>query len=85
MLSDLVLNKGEIIVTLSGSSTGLEPYNGQDLNIGFVVAVCVTSDKTQEGDYVLFDSNGVIPFLIISGTPFYLLNENNVKLRELPT
>lgn len=83
-LSDLILSKGQIIVILSsGSSTGLvPPEGGQALNFGTVQKVYDTSDKTTVGQNVVFNPDEAIQFMIISGTTFYVINEDNIRIKE---
>jgi len=80
-LSDLILNTGEVVVVLSTSELGIAP-DGVALNFGSVQLVNQLSDKTIVGQSVWFDIGKATPFMIISGTTFYRLNESDISARE---
>lgn len=82
-LSDLILAKGKVIVLLSESiNEVVTAEGGIALNFGIVQRVYETSDKTTVGDSVLFDINKSIPFMIISGNVFYLIDETDIQFTE---
>lgn len=82
-LSDLILPKGKVVVLLSESINDVvTAEGGTDLNFGSVQRVYETSDKTTVGDSVLFDINKSIPFMIISGNVFYLIDETDIQFTE---
>lgn len=82
-LSDLILNKGQVIVSLSSSVTGLVPTEGgQALSFGYIQKVNDLSSHTV-GTYVMFNIENSIPFQIISGTIFLLINEIDIQLTEI--
>lgn len=82
-LTDLVLKKGEVIVILSNSVLGLAA-NGQALNFGTVQAINDLCDTTSIGASVLFDITKALPFMIISGTTFYKVMEDDISFTETP-
>ena len=82
-LSDLILPKGKVVVLLSESINDVvTAEGGTTLNFGSVQRVYETSDKTTVGDSVLFDINKSIPFMIISGNVFYLIDETDIQFTE---
>ena len=82
-LSDLILPKGKVVVLLSESINDVvTAAGGTALNFGSVQRVYETSDKTTVGDSVLFDINKSIPFMIISGNVFYLIDETDIQFTE---
>lgn len=82
-LSDLILPKGKVVVLLSESINDVVTAEGGiALNFGSVQRVYETSDKTTVGDSVLFDINKSIPFMIISGNVFYLIDETDIQFTE---
>lgn len=82
-LSDLILAKGKVVVLLSDSiNEVVTAEGGIALNFGIVQRVYETSDKTTVGDSVLFDINKSIPFMIISGNVFYLIDETDIQFTE---
>ena len=82
-LSDLILPKGKVVVLLSESTNDVvTAEGGTALNFGSVQRVYETSDKTTVGDSVLFDINKSIPFMIISGNVFYLIDETDIQFTE---
>jgi hypothetical protein len=82
-LSDLILPKGKVVVLLSESINDVvTAEGGTALNFGSVQRVYETSDKTTVGDSVLFDINKSIPFMIISGNVFYLIDETDIQFTE---
>jgi hypothetical protein len=80
-LSDIILPAGQAIVTLSSSSLSLAA-NGIALNFGTVQRVNQISDKLVVGQSIMFDKGKAIPFMIISGTTFFLINEDDITLYE---
>lgn len=81
-LSDLKLKKGEVIVVLSDSTSGIVSA-GVALNFGTVQKVNDLCDTTSVGALVLFDVSKAIPFMIISGTVFYTVNEQDISYSEI--
>ena len=82
-LSDLILPKWKVVVLLSESINDVvTAEGGTALNFGSVQRVYETSDKTTVGDSVLFDINKSIPFMIISGNVFYLIDETDIQFTE---
>lgn len=80
-LSDLILNKGEVVVVLSASINGVTSA-GVALNFGIVQKVNDLCDTTQVGASVQFDISKAIPFMIISGQIFYRVNEKDISFTE---
>ncbi|MES2287382.1 MAG: hypothetical protein V4547_16940 [Bacteroidota bacterium] len=80
-LSDIILKAGECIVIKSDSTLGLAP-NGVALNFGSVQAVNELSHKTSVGQSIMFDESKATPFMIISGTTFYLVKEDDITFYE---
>jgi len=81
-LSDIIIPAGKCIVVLSSSTLSIVP-NGSALNFGSVQSVNQLSDKTTVGMSILFDINKATPFIIISGTTFYLVDEADVQFNEI--
>lgn len=81
-LSDLILNKGEVIVILSSSYYDIVPAEGgKALSFGSIQRVSDLSDYTV-GNVVMFDIKNATPFMIISGQTFYIVNEENIRFTE---
>ena len=80
-LSDIILNKGEVIVIPSASLLGLEP-DGIALTFGTVQSVNELCDTVTVGDSVWFDIKDALPFTIISGQVFYKLREDKITGKE---
>jgi len=76
-LSDLVLGEGEVVVVLSDSTLGL---NSDEiaLNFGTVQLVNDLCDVVSVGNSIWFDIKNAVPFMVISGTKFYKLREENI-------
>ena len=82
-LSDLTLNKGEVVVILSDSSLGITS-DEVAINFGLVQSINDLCDVVSVGQSVWFDITKAIPFIIISGTKFYKVNENDITGIEPP-
>lgn len=80
-LSDLILNKGEIVVALSDSTLGLNA-DGIALTFGTVQIVNDLCDVVSVGNSIWFDIKNALPFVVISGTTFYKLREEYITGRE---
>lgn len=80
-LTDIILNKGEVVVTLSGSTLGITA-NGVALNFGTVQLINDLCDTVSVGNQVWIDIDGAIPFMIVSGTVFYKITEDKVFGKE---
>lgn len=81
-LSDIILGRNEVIVILSGSTTGMVGVD-KALNFGTVQKVNQLTNKTTVGQSILFNTEQAVPFMIISGQVFYKVNEDLVTLTEL--
>lgn len=81
-LTDIILPKGKVIVTKSASSASINP-TGKALNFGYVQRVNDLCDVTLVGGSVWFDEKKSIPFMVISGTTFYLVNEDDIVSTEI--
>ena len=73
-ISDLVLSAGELVVILSDSTLGIIGVD-TGLNFGTVQLVSDLTDRVKVGDSVWFDIKNATPFIVISGTVFYKLNQ----------
>lgn len=80
-LTDIVLDKGKVILILSDSYSGMVSA-GEALNFGIVQRVNQLSDKVTVGQSVLFNKTNAIPFMIISGQTFYLVDEADILSSE---
>ena len=80
-LSDLVLSKGEVIVILSDSTQNIVGVD-TGINFGTVQAVNQLCDKTTAGASVWFDITKATAFMIISGTVFYKIKEDDISASE---
>lgn len=76
-LSDLVLPAGKIIIIKSDSIVGLSA-NGVGLNFGVVQMVNDLCDVTTVGDSVWIDMTNAVPFMLISGQTYYMVDEKNI-------
>lgn len=83
-ISDLILNKGEVIVILSTSTQGIVPADGGAVNFGTVQAINDLCDTTSVGESVWFDKTKAQGFMIISGQIFYKLKEQDISASEIP-
>lgn len=82
-LSDLILSAGEVVVLLSSSTSGVVAADGAvAINFGTIQKVNDLSDYTV-GQSVMFNLEKTLPFTIISGNVFYLINENDIRLTEI--
>jgi len=81
-LSDLILNKGEVIVILSDSNQGIVPADGGAINFGTVQAVNDLCDTTSVGSVVWFDKSKAQGFMIISGQVFYKVKEEDISATD---
>jgi hypothetical protein len=81
-LTDIILDKGKIIVILSNSYSGMV---GTDVafNFGIVQRVNDLCDSTTVGASVNFDITKAKPFQIISGQTFYLVDEEDISSSEV--
>jgi len=77
-LTDIILQKGEIVVILSNSSLGVAEA-GVALNFGIVQNVNDLCDTVAIGDSVWFDITNAVPFMIISGQKFYRVKETDIS------
>lgn len=77
MLSDIILNKGEVVVVLSNSSLNIAAA-GVALNFGTVQSVNDLCDTVSVGNSVWFDIGKAIPFMLISGQIYYRLKESDI-------
>lgn len=80
-LSDLVLNKGEVVVILTNSPSEITS-DEVGVNFGLVQAVNDLCDITSVGATVWFDVTKAIPFMIISGTKFYKVKEQDISASD---
>lgn len=76
-LSDLILPKGKIVVVLSSSNYNFAAA-GKALNFGTVQMANDLCDKTEVGAVVWFDIDNAIPFMIISGQKYYMVDEQTI-------
>lgn len=83
-LSDLIIQKGQIIVIVSQTVTQTVAGDGAAaLNFGTVQKVSDLEDFYTVGQSVCFDPTKATQFMIISGTIFYLINTSDIKLTEI--
>jgi len=82
-LSDLILNKGEVVVIRSESSIGIVGV-GTGINFGTVQMVNDLCDSVSVGTSVWFDLKDATPFMVVSGQVFYKLREEHITGNEPP-
>lgn len=84
-LSDLKLAAGQVVVSRSDSTLGILGVQVA-MNFGTVQLVNQLSDTYSIGTRVIIsaDLEKVKPFMVISGTYFYLLNESDLSGIEPP-
>lgn len=83
-LSDLIIQKGQIIVIISSSVTQVVPATGGSaLSFGTVQKVSDLEDFYTVGQSVCFDQTRATQFMIISGIIFFLINTSDIKLTEI--
>ena len=80
-ISDIILNKGEIIVVLSSSTLGIIGVD-KGMNFGTVQKINALCDTVTVGATVQFDISKAENFMIISGVKFYKLNEKDISFSE---
>jgi len=80
-LSDLILNKGEVVVILTDSPSGIVS-DEQGANFGLVQSINDLCDTTSVGATVWFDVTKAISFMIISGTKFYKVKEQDISASD---
>jgi len=84
-LTDLKLSAGQVVVVRSASNLQLVGVQ-KALNFGTIQLVNGLSDSYSIGDSVLLkiDLEKETPFMVISGTYFYLINETDISGKEPP-
>lgn len=81
-LSDIILPAGKIIVISSTSTLGLTA-NGKALYFGTTQRVNDLCEVTSAGASIWYTvDDGTTPFMIISGTIFYMIDENDIIASE---
>lgn len=80
-LSDIILQKGQVIVLPGISGSGVFPID-PNLGFGVVQYACSTSDKTTAGSYVMYDKrNG--KQLMYGSTIYMLIDEQHITGSEV--
>jgi hypothetical protein len=79
---DIILDKPFLLVSLSASPLGIVPLK-QGFVIGYVEKVYETSDKTETGQYVMFDKDKSRAF-VYGSTVYYIVDENDSLFQENP-
>lgn len=80
-LPDLILNKGEVIVTSSDSTLGITGVDSA-INFGIVQYVSDLCDTVTVGASIWFNIKDAVAFMVISGQIFYKLNEQDITGTE---
>lgn len=84
-LSNVTLNSNLLLITLQESSRDFSSFNGSSFQ--FAIIQNKASDVTtfDVGDIVMVNvPSGAPAFVEISGTPYYIINLDQVYLREDP-
>lgn len=79
---DIILNKGDILLTQSASGIGIELDNSALLN-GLVELTNQLTDRYVNGDLVLFNPEGAT-ILNYSSVDYFLTKESNIYYKEVP-
>lgn len=79
----IILNKPYLLVTLSGSPTGIVPNEKTTLVFGLVDMIYATCDKTSVGDFVLFNQNKS-DSVMFGSTIYYLVDESFTVFKQIP-
>jgi co-chaperonin GroES (HSP10) len=82
-LSDIILPAGKVIVLKSTSTLQLNA-TGVALNFGTVQSVNDLCDVASAGDSIWFNKDKAIPFMVISGRTYYLVDEQDIISSEPP-
>jgi len=77
----IILSKGQMLVTKSGSILGILPIGNNQYSFGTVALIYDTSNDIAEGDTILFNSKTSDTFMYGS-TVYYLVEEKNVAGNE---
>lgn len=80
---DIILSKGTILVTQSGSLIGIE-FQSQGFLYGYVELVNDLSDGTAVGDTIVFKEKDVITSFRYGSSIYYLLYEGQNIFKENP-
>ena len=81
-LADIILPNGKVILIQSTSTAGVVPKGGSAVNFGTIQAVSQLTDKTSVGDSVWFDITKAVPFTIVSGQQYFLVDEADLTSYE---
>jgi hypothetical protein len=82
-LNDLILPSGKIVVIPSISTQNIVT-DGSALNFGTVQMVNDLCDVATAGDSIWFDKSKAIPFMVISGQTYYMVDEQDIVSGEEP-
>ncbi len=82
-LNDLILPAGKIVVIPSSSNQNIAS-DGSALNFGTVQMVNDLCDVATAGDSIWFDKSKSIPFMVISGQTYYMVDEQDIISGEEP-
>lgn len=73
-LSDIILPKGKLIVTVVNSPIGINA-DSNVMNTGYVEVINDLCDSVAVGDYVFYFTEGAIKFNTDENSTYYLINE----------
>ena len=84
-LSNVTLNSNLLLVTLQESDRDFVSFNGASLQYGIIQNKAADVTIFDVGDVVMVNvPSGAPAFVEISGTPYYIINLDQVYLREDP-
>jgi hypothetical protein len=79
---DIILKRGECLLTIAASTLGFYFYQGRALNFGTVAAACEVSDFIAVGESVWFDASAA-KTIAYGSTIYYLVLESNIHFKEV--
>lgn len=79
---DIILQRGECLLTIASSTLGFYYYNGKALNFGIVAAACELSDYLTAGESVWFDASSART-IAQGSTIYYFVREEDIKFKEV--
>lgn len=82
-LSDIILPKGKLIVSIVDSPIGVNATSNI-MNTGLVEVINDLCDSVIVGDYILYFTEGAIRFNMDTGETYYLINETYLFKQTAP-
>lgn len=78
---NIILNSGEVLIQQTDSGLGIIPIDGKTA-FGVVVAVYETSDKTNVGDYIMYEPSKIRQ-IMYGSTIYGLIKEKDISGSEI--